>query len=97
MCAKPISELGKIDSVSELARFMVKSSGKTAAQVSRELGKSSGYLAVVFAENRTIGTDIFLSIANACGYTVTLSGNGQRFDVLRDGAGISTKDRRAHR
>ena len=63
-------------SFQDLIRHMLATSGKTAAQVSRELGKTSGYLAVLLADGRTPRTDLFVKIADACGYHVELHGWG---------------------
>lgn len=57
-----------------LIRRMIRMSGKTAAQISREMGKSSGYLSVVLADKRIPRTDLLVKIASACGYHVEIYG-----------------------
>ena len=63
-------------SFQDLIRHMIATSGKTAAEVSRELGKTSGYIAVLLADGRTPRTDLFVKIANACGFHVQVTGWG---------------------
>lgn len=59
-----------------LIRHMIRASGKTAAEISREIGKTSGYLSVVLADGRIPRVNLLIAIANACGYTVKLEGLG---------------------
>ena len=48
----------------------------TAAEVSRAMGKTSGYLAVLLADGRTPRLDLFVKIAEACGFHVGVTGWG---------------------
>ena len=58
-------------------RHMVKSSNKTAAQVSRDMGKSNGYLTVMLSDRRTPRADLLARIARVYGYDLMLVGNGE--------------------
>ena len=60
----------------ELIRYMLATAGKTAAQVSRELGNDSNHLSVILSSGRTPRTDLFVKIANACGFHVQVTGWG---------------------
>lgn len=71
----------EITEYGSLIRHMVSMSGKKAAEVSRELGKSSGYLAVLLADGRTPRTDLFVKIVEACGYRLVLEGHGESIAV----------------
>lgn len=53
---------------------MVALSGKSGIQVSREIGRSDNYLWSMLRNKTMPGLDLFVSIANACGYTVELHG-----------------------
>jgi len=55
-----------------LIRYMLATSGKTAAQVSRELGNDSNHLSVILSSGRTPRLDLFVKIAECCGYVVEL-------------------------
>jgi predicted alpha/beta hydrolase len=56
----------------ELIRHMLATSGKSAAQVSRELGNDSNHLSVILSSGRVPRLDLFVKIADACGYAVEL-------------------------
>lgn len=80
-------------SFQDLIRHMLATSGKTAAQVSRELGKTSGYLAVLLADGRTPRTDLLVKIANACGYHVTVQGWGdlESWELYNDNGNLAVE------
>ena len=63
-------------SFQELIRHMLATSGKTAAQVSRELGNDSNHLSVILSSGRTPRLDLFVKIAEACGFHVGVTGWG---------------------
>jgi len=63
----------------ETLQHMVIKSGMTAAEISRSLGRTSGYLATMLNDKRTPRLDLFVSIAQACGYTVQMHGHGETF------------------
>ena len=60
-----------------LIRHIVRVAGKTLSDVSRELGHARNYLSVVLKDATTPGLDLFVKIANACGYDVLLVGHGE--------------------
>lgn len=74
-------------SFQELIRHMLAYSGKSAAQVSRELGNDSNHLSVILSSGRTPRTDLFVRIADACGYHVELHGplDTEAWDLYTDG------------
>lgn len=55
-------------------RHMVDASGKSGVQVSREIGRSDNYLWSMLRNKTMPGVDLFVAIANACGYSVELTG-----------------------
>lgn len=59
-------------SFQELIRHMLAASGKSAAQVSRELGNDSNHLSVILSSGRTPRADLLAKIADACGYELIL-------------------------
>ena len=63
-----------IATVEDLIRHMVSASGKSGAQVSREIGRSDNYLWSMLRNGTIPGIDLFVTIANACGYSVEVSG-----------------------
>ncbi len=65
-----------MDSKAALAH-VVSCSGKSKAAISKELGKSDGYISSLFTMGRAPGTDVLASIAAACGYTLQLVGHGE--------------------
>ncbi len=69
---------GSVVDLQTLIRHMVTMSGKTLADVSREMGKSSGYLSVVLADGRTPRVDLFVKIARTCGYRIEVSGGDEK-------------------
>lgn len=79
----------------ELIRHMLATSGKTAAQVSRELGNDSNHLSVILSSGRTPRLDLFVKIAEACGYHVELTGWGEleAWEIYaEDGALVAVKE-----
>lgn len=68
------SETQKVG-VQELIRHMLAWSGTSAADVSRAMGKTSGYLSVMLYNESTPRLDLFIRIAEACGYTLELHEN----------------------
>lgn len=71
----------------ELIRHMLATSGKSAAQVSRELGNDSNHLSVILSSGRIPRTDLFVRIANACGYSIEVHGplDMEGWDLYADG------------
>lgn len=56
----------------ELIRHMLAFSGKSAAQVSREMGNDSNHLSVILSSGRTPRVDLLAKIADACDYELVL-------------------------
>lgn len=82
-------------SFQDLIRHMLATSGRTAAQVSRELGYDSNHLSVILSSGRTPRTDLFVKIADACGYHVELKGWGdlESWEVyVRDGVLVAEQE-----
>lgn len=77
-------------SFQEFIRHMLATSGKTAAEVSREMGNDSNHLSVILSSGRTPRTDLFVKIANACGYHVELKGWGdlESWELYTDGGKV---------
>lgn len=59
-------------SLQDLIRHMLAWSGTSAADVSRSMGKSDGYLTVMLYNETTPRVDLLVRIAQACGYTLVL-------------------------
>lgn len=59
-------------SLHELIRHMLAMSGKSAAQVSREIGTDSNHVSVILSSGRTPRVDLLIKIADACGYALEL-------------------------
>lgn len=80
-------------SYQELIRHMLATSGKSAAQVSREMGNASNYLSVILSDGRTPRTDLFVKIANACGYHVTVQGWGdlESWELYNDNGNLAVE------
>lgn len=59
-------------SLQELVRHMLAWSGTSAADVSRSMDKSNGYLTVMLYNETTPRVDLLIRIAEACGYALVL-------------------------
>ena len=70
-------------------RHMVSVAGKSFADVSREMGRVSRYVSVMLHEAVTPRLDVFVKIANACGYDVLLVGHGEGLRLSTEHAGNS--------
>ena len=82
-------------SFQELIRHMLATSGKTAAQASREMGNDSNHLSVILSSGRTPRTDLFVKIAETCGFHVELKGWGdlESWEVhVEGGELVATKE-----
>ena len=58
-------------------RHMIRVVGKSFAEVSRAIGRNSRYIPTMLKDATTPGLDLFVKIANACGYDVLLVGHGE--------------------
>lgn len=55
--------------------MMVNNSNKSYREVSLELGKTQGYVSALISQNSSPSLATFIKIAEACNYTVSLSGD----------------------
>lgn len=55
-----------------IIRAMVNESGMSASEISRAMGRSSGYVNTLLSSGAIPGADTFAEIANACGYRVVI-------------------------
>jgi len=65
----------------EALRKMVKSSGKTALQISREIGRKPNYVSSLLHRGSTPTVETFASIAKACGATLRLEFAGESLEL----------------
>lgn len=63
---------------------MVRASGLSAADVSRKIGRSSGFISRYVNVGNTPSTKLFSLIATSCGYKVELVGNGETIVVTEE-------------
>lgn len=75
-----------MDSRQALAHVVAKG-GKSKAALSRELGRSEGFVSSLFSMHRAPGVDLMASIAKACGYDLQLVGHGETITLGDDGEG----------
>ena len=78
----PGIQLSDCVDVPGLVREMVNSSGKSAAQVSREIQRSDGFLASMLHRGSMPSVDLFADIAAACGYSVIIRSERDEFVML---------------
>jgi len=64
-----------------LIRYLVERSGKSASRVSREIGRTSGYLGSVIHRRTIPSAGVLADIAAACGYALVLVGEGEALTV----------------
>ena len=76
--------------VIEVIKAMLRGSGKSARQLSRDLGRSPNYRGSTIANNADVGTSNLAKMAEAMGYTVTVSGHDDVFVI--DPRGCSDAD-----
>lgn len=55
-----------------IIRAIVNESGMSASEISRAMGRSSGYVNTLLSSGAIPGADTFAEIANACGYRVVV-------------------------
>lgn len=68
--------------IDELVRHIVKKSGKTPAQLSREISRSKGYVGSLLSHGTVPGLSVLADIAEACGYGVALISDDEAITVL---------------
>lgn len=66
----------------DLIRYLVDKSGKSASRVSREIGRTSGYLGSVIHRGSLPSPSVLADIAEACGYCLALIGKDEAITVL---------------
>lgn len=67
-----------------IIRKMINESGMSASEVSRSMGRSSGYLNTMLSSGSIPGVDTFSEIAHACGYRVVVESpyHTERFALM---------------
>ena len=67
-----------------IIREMINGSGMSASEVSRSMGRSSGYLNTMLSSGSIPGVDTFSEIAHACGYEVVVESpyHTERFGLM---------------
>jgi hypothetical protein len=68
----------------EAVAHVVTHSGKTGADVSREMGRVSTFVATTIGRGTIPKLDTFARIAGVCGYEVVLKGHGEEVVVEYD-------------
>lgn len=56
-----------------IIREMISNSGMSASEISRSMGRSSGYVNTLLSSGSVPGADTFAEIAHACGYDVVVT------------------------
>ena len=64
-----------------LVRYLVEKSGKKPAQISREIGRTSGYVGSLLSHEVVPGISVLAAIANACGYGVAVFSRDEALEV----------------
>lgn len=66
-----------------LVRRMVAGSGKSARQVSRDMGQSESYLSATLARGSSLSADNLARAARACGYRIEAvrDSDGERIEL----------------
>ena len=68
--------------VTEVVRDLVNDSGKSAARVSKDIGRTSGYLGSVIHRGSLPSPALLADIAEACGYCLALIGENKAITFL---------------
>lgn len=68
----------------EMIRDMVARSGLSAAEISRRIGRSSGYLGVMLHNETMPGADLLTDIAACCGYYVVVTDGDSGYFLVPD-------------
>ena len=64
-----------------LVRRMVESSGKSAADISREIGRNSRYISVMLYNRTVPNVNLMARVAKACGYRLVIVGHGETIEL----------------
>ena len=64
-----------------LVRYLVEKSGKSASQVSREIGRTSGYIGSIVHRGTIPSAGVLADIAAACGFALVLVGEREALTV----------------
>lgn len=54
----------------EFIRALLRTSGKSAAGVARDMGRSDSYMRTLLAKNKDVNASTLVRIAEACGYRI---------------------------
>ena len=65
----------------EAVRHMIKTSGTSASDLSRCMGKGRTHWSVAFAKNVDPKVSTLVEAAHVMGYTVMLEGHGERIEI----------------
>ena len=65
----------------DLVRHMAKTCGKSLRGLSVEMGRSPNWLSGTLSRNKEIHAETLSEIANACGYSLVISGHGETIEV----------------
>lgn len=65
----------------DLVRYLVEKSGKSASRVSREIGRTSGYIGSIVHRGTIPSAGVLADIAAACGYKLVLVGEADALTI----------------
>jgi len=68
--------------LSELVRHLVQRSGRSASRISRDIGRTSGYLGTIINRGTVPGLGALANIAQACGYVVSLKSADEEITIF---------------
>ncbi len=87
-------EKGAQSDTEALIRHMIAVSGKSGAQLSRDLGRSSNFIWSTLQNGSTPRISLFVRIANLCGYDVEVRGNGEEYTLATENGSLIVLDGR---
>lgn len=65
----------------EMLRRMIELSGESARKISRDIGRSDGFIGQMLYRGSVPGIDLLSEIANACGFRLYAIGHGVQFNL----------------
>ena len=65
----------------EFLRHAVARSGKSARQVSRDIGRSGTFISTTLGKGSDLSLPTLAAVAEATGYTIYAEGNGERIEL----------------
>ena len=68
--------------LSGLVRHLVQKSGRSASRISRDIGRTSGYLGTIINRGTVPGLGALANIAQACGYVVSLKSADEEITIF---------------